>query len=164
MPIRLNARDLATRARTLAAATSRWAPVVDFDPITRYYALLESTDDHEAWLLTWLPGQGTVWHDHGDSAGSFVVVRGALFEQTALPSDPTTGERRAAPGRSIGTGDQRTFGRGYVHRVTNVTTDPAISLHVYGPRLTAMNTWAPEATGSETVLVPAGTERAGVSW
>ena len=41
-------------------------------------------EHHEAWLLTWLPGQGTDWHDHGGSAGAFVVVQGALVEGTAV--------------------------------------------------------------------------------
>ena len=75
--------DLADTARRLARQRTLWQGLVDFDPITRYYARLLADHDHEAWLLTWLPGQGTPWHDHGGSAGSFVVLQGVLTEEVA---------------------------------------------------------------------------------
>src|SRR4051812_18015131 len=82
--------DLADTARRLSRQRAIWQGLVDFDPITRYYARLLADEHHEAWLLTWLPGQGTPWHDHGGSAGSFVVLQGALTEEVA--------GHRAAPG------------------------------------------------------------------
>ena len=63
-------------ALRLAADPSRWRPHVDFDPERRYHRRLLADEHHEAWLLTWLPGQGTLWHDHGGSGGAFVVLRG----------------------------------------------------------------------------------------
>ena len=74
---------LADTARRLARQRTLWQGLVDFDPISRYYARLHADADHEAWLLTWLPGQGTPWHDHGGSAGSFVVLQGVLTEEVA---------------------------------------------------------------------------------
>ena len=74
---------LAETARRLSRQRSLWQGLVDFDPITRYYARVLADPDHEAWLLTWLPGQGTPWHDHGGSAGSFVVLQGVLTEEVA---------------------------------------------------------------------------------
>ena len=71
-------------ALRLAADPSRWRPHVDFDPDRRYYRRLVADEHHEAWLLTWLPGQGTDWHDHGGSGGAFVVLQGALVEGTAV--------------------------------------------------------------------------------
>src|SRR5689334_1701695 len=49
--------DLADTARRLSRQRSVWQGLVDFDPITRYYARLLADERHEAWLLTWLPGQ-----------------------------------------------------------------------------------------------------------
>lgn len=48
---------LATR---LSEQRSLWQPLVEYDPSSRYYARLAATRDHEAWLLTWLPGQRRV--------------------------------------------------------------------------------------------------------
>ena len=78
--------DLAATATRLADAPHLWEPLVDYDPVSRFYARLALTPEHEAWLLTWLPGQGTDWHDHGGSAGAFVVV--------AVPSPRSTRRRR----------------------------------------------------------------------
>ncbi len=146
------------RARALADAPDLWRHLVDFDPVTRYYARIEADTAHEAWLLTWLPGQGTFWHDHGASAGSFVVLQGTLREEVATVE--ARGEAAPARDRDLVAGDQRSFGSGYVHRVSNVGLDPAVSLHVYAPRLTTMTTWTEEYGR----LVRSSFERAGVDW
>ena len=117
-------------ALRLAADPSRWRPHVDFDPDRRYYRRLVADEHHEAWLLTWLPGQGTDWHDHGGSGGAFVVLQGAARRGHR-------GARRRARhrGTSTAAGSAHAFGPDYVHRVTNEGPDPAVSLHVYAPRL-----------------------------
>jgi len=136
--------DLADTARRLSRQRTLWQGLVDFDPITRYYARLLADHDHEAWLLTWLPGQGTPWHDHGGSAGSFVVLQGVLTEEVAgyrTAVDLDNVRRATGPGVLLTPGDQRTFGSRHLHRVTNAGSDPAVSLHVYAPRLTSMTNY-----------------------
>jgi predicted metal-dependent enzyme (double-stranded beta helix superfamily) len=136
--------DLADTARRLARQRTLWQGLVDFDPISRFYARLLADHDHEAWLLTWLPGQGTPWHDHGGSAGSFVVLQGVLTEEVAgyrSTADLDDVRRVTGPGVGLTPGDQRTFGTRHLHRVTNAGSDPAVSLHVYGPRLTSMTNY-----------------------
>ncbi len=113
-------------------------------PSSRYYARLAADHDHEAWLLTWLPGQGTPWHDHGGSAGSFVILQGVLTEEVAgyrSARDLDDSRRATGPAVTLAAGDQRTFGQRHLHRVTNVGPDPAVSLHVYAPKLTVMNNY-----------------------
>ncbi len=151
--------DLAAVAARLAGERHLWAGLVDFDPVSRYYARIAAETDWEAWLLTWLPGQGTPWHDHGDSSGSFLVLQGELTERVAVRHEPD--------GRTVGheatrlrAGRQRTFGHTYVHQVGNEGFDPAVSLHVYAPRLTVMTTYAVDGTS----LHPASTEQKGVDW
>ena len=117
-------------ALRLAADRLSLAPALDFDPDRRYYRRLLADEHHEAWLLSWLPGQGTDWHDHGGSGGAFVVAAGR----------PRRGHRActgscAARGTSTVAGSAHAFGPDYVHRVTNEGPDPAVSLHVYAPRL-----------------------------
>ena len=130
--------DLAQTARRVADLDALWRPLIRFDPITRYYARLDHDADYEAWLLTWLPGQGTAWHDHGDSSGSFIVLEGRLTEEVG--ARPVGGELHCS---GIAThhrpGSQRTFGSSYLHKVTNNDVEPAVSLHLYSPALTQMN-------------------------
>jgi hypothetical protein len=150
--------DLAATATRLADAVHLWEPLVDYDPVSRFYARLARTPEHEAWLLTWVPGQGTDWHDHGGSAGAFAVVRGALTEEHArLRPD---GGLEVASTRSLGTGALRPFGTRHVHKVTNTGLEPAVSIHVYAPALTQMNGYKRE--GDRLRLVES--RLAGVAW
>jgi predicted metal-dependent enzyme (double-stranded beta helix superfamily) len=158
-----SAVQLADTARRLARQQQLWSRLVDFDPVTRYYARLHADDHHEAWLLTWLPGQGTPWHDHGGSSGSFVVLQGVLTEEvagyrTAVDLDDV--RRVTGPGVRLTPGDQRAFGRRHLHRVTNLGPDPAVSLHVYAPKLTLMTSYR-EVDGA---LVVEEEQAAGVNW
>ena len=59
----------------VAASPQRWLGLVRYDPARRWYRRLLA-EDREVWLLSWLPGQHTGFHDHGSSAGAFAVVRG----------------------------------------------------------------------------------------
>jgi predicted metal-dependent enzyme (double-stranded beta helix superfamily) len=124
----------------LAELRALWQPLIKFDPISRHYARLASEHGFEAWLLTWVPGQGTEWHDHGGSAGAFLTVRGALTEQQAMVR--RDGPPRIVPGgRELPVGALRPFGTKYIHKVTNNALEPAVSLHVYSPALVEMNAY-----------------------
>ena len=124
--------DLAAVARAYASDPDDWPFAPRFDPVNRWYARLAAHPEHEVWLLTWLPGQGTDLHDHGGSAGAFVVVSGELTEQTV--------DRRVPRARQalLRAGSVRRFGPHHIHRVVNTGERPAISVHAYGPALRAM--------------------------
>ena len=151
--------NLAAIATRLAAQRSLWEPLVAFDPVSRYYARLASEPTFEAWLLTWVPGQGTDWHDHGGSAGAFVTVDGTLTEEHATVS-PFAAPRIVPGARQLSTGTLRSFGSKHLHRVTNRTLEPAVSLHVYAPALVEMNAYT--AAGAELRLVRS--QAVGVDW
>ena len=155
-PPRTNLAEIATR---LAGQRSLWEPLIAFDPTSRYYARLAAEPTFEAWLLTWVPGQGTDWHDHGGSAGAFVTVMGSLTEEHATVS-PFAAPRIVPAARQLATGTLRTFGAKHIHRVTNQALDPAVSLHVYSPALVEMNAYL--AQGSELRLVRS--QLVGVDW
>jgi hypothetical protein len=157
-------------AAALAATSEEWLPLVEYRSTSRWTHLLPTQDaaallepdlhddlaGAQVWLLSWLPSQGTPLHDHGNSAGAFAVVRGTLTERVVGAG--STGVRDAT---ALLTGGRvRHFGPHYVHQVTNVDDEPAVSVHVYTPRLTVMNTYRVEAAG----LLRTGTERAGVDW
>jgi predicted metal-dependent enzyme (double-stranded beta helix superfamily) len=141
-------------AGALAAQPGRWGELLRFDAERRWYRRLELADDHEVWLLTWLPGQGTGFHDHGHAAGAFAVARGRVSERTV--SDP--GHRVRS--RSVCAGSVRPFGTGHVHDVINLSGEPALSVHAYSPPLTAMRRYDLTPAG----LVPAATQSAEQAW
>ncbi|MEV1290202.1 cysteine dioxygenase family protein [Micromonospora sp. NPDC049679] len=145
--------DLLAIAGRYAADPDRWPVRPRFDPVDRWYARIAERPDHEAWLLTWLPGQETELHDHGGSAGAFVVLSGALVEETVAG-----GESRGAV---LVAGAGRRFGTHHIHRIVNRGGDPAISVHVYAPALRSMTRYHLDARGGLRVAEVA---RAGVAW
>ena len=146
-------------AAQLAARTDLWRPLVRYDQQTRYYVRLDSEPGYEAWLLTWLPGQGTLWHDHGGSAGAFATVQGTLTERRAIPLG--NGSARIVPGeKRLSDSAVRPFGRHHIHQVTNAGPLPAVSLHVYAPSLSEMNEYEPRGS----LLSLSRSQLAGANW
>ena len=151
------ASDLLSIAQTYAAEPDEWPFAPRFDPAKRWYGRLGSAGDHEIWLLTWLPGQGTDLHDHGGSAGAFHVFSGSLTEDTVTA---TPGGQPRITARELGEGAGRRFGARHIHRITNRSSRPAISIHAYGPALTTMTRYRVGEAGLDVVTV----EKAGVQW
>jgi predicted metal-dependent enzyme (double-stranded beta helix superfamily) len=150
--IRLDHLAIAAR---YAATPDQWPVAPRFNPMDRWYHRLAEEADYEVWLLTWLPGQGTDLHDHGGSAGAFQVLSGSLTEDTVIPGNPAR-----ITARELGEGAGRRFGTRHIHRITNRSSRPAISIHVYGPALTTMTRYRIGADGLDVVTV----ESAGVQW
>lgn len=110
------------------ASTNGWLDRVRLRAEGRWYERLYLGPDHDIWVISWLPGQSTGFHDHGESAGAFVVTTGTLEEHRP-------GERT----ESIHPQQPRAFGLGYAHDVRNSSLAPAISIHAYSPPLDEMN-------------------------
>jgi len=145
---------LAALARRYAADPTTWPFAPRFSATERWYARIGGDPTHEAWLLTWLPGQGTDLHDHGGSAGAFVVISGALHEEVV---EPGPARPRAVV---LAAGAARSFGARHVHRITNTGIEPAVSLHVYAPALRVMTRYRLD----DGALSPVVVEKAGVDW
>jgi predicted metal-dependent enzyme (double-stranded beta helix superfamily) len=135
----------------LAARQEQWHSLVRYTEGERWYHRLAAADDHEVWLLSWLPGQGTGFHDHGGSAGAFAVARGNLQEWTAPAGRPSPVAAMRAQG------EVRSFGSWYVHHVINASAEPAVSVHAYSPPLEYMQRFQFGPGG----LLRVTTERAG---
>jgi predicted metal-dependent enzyme (double-stranded beta helix superfamily) len=147
--------------RRLAEHTELWEPHVRFATASRWSVRVAATDEYEAWLLTWLPGQSTGLHDHGGSAGAFTVLRGVLEESTMPPA--RSGGPAALVHRTLSAGGVRAFGPDLVHDVANPagTGEPAVSLHVYAPALETMRRFVLDDEGQVQVV---SLERAGSDW
>lgn len=154
----LTAVDIADLARDYAEHRDDWPLAPRFNPRERWYARIGGDDHHEAWLLTWLPGQGTELHDHGGAAGAFLVIEGTLVEGFV-----TTGgewQPRVVQPQRLAATRLRSFGPHHVHRITNTSSALAVSIHVYTPALSAMTRY--QLSGSR--LDVTGVERSGVDW
>ena len=150
----------ADRLRSLAAFYAEHLQLSPrFSKSSRWARRVLAGPGHEAWLLGWLPGQGTELHDHGGldrpAAAAVTVVSGTLTEYTVRPGAfPSLDRRTVAPGE-VSTVDDRT-----VHAMRNDTNEPAVSLHLYSPGLDAMRTYLFDETG----LSPSAIKRAGEDW
>lgn len=156
-PLERRSRQLAL---DLARRADLWQPHVVFAQ-PRHYHRLAAGDGWEAWLLTWLPGQGTGLHDHGGSEGAFAVVGGVLSETVLVPSRAQTGapQRFERLTRRYERGTVRPFGARHLHDV-EPDGGPAVSLHVYTPGLSSMSRYRLD----DGLLVKTSHERAGVDW
>lgn len=113
----------------------------------RWSERLHHGPDHDIWVISWLPGQSTGFHDHGESAGAFVVATGILEEH-----------RPGVQPLVIKPGQPRAFGADYAHDVRNESFGPAVSIHAYSPPLTEMNEY--ELNGERLVPREGAPERA----
>jgi predicted metal-dependent enzyme (double-stranded beta helix superfamily) len=119
--------NLTEIAKTIADSPEEWVHRVRLSADGRWYERLHLDDEREIWLISWLPGQATGFHDHGGSRGAFAVALGSLEEHDV------------ARARTVGAGESRAFGADFVHDVRNASDAPAISVHVYSPPLSVMN-------------------------
>jgi rhodanese-related sulfurtransferase/mannose-6-phosphate isomerase-like protein (cupin superfamily) len=126
---------------SLFASTDRWMNRVRLCTERRWYERLYHGPDYDIWLISWLPGQSTGFHDHGESAGAFTVVTGILEEHRA-------GQQPLV----VHPGQSRSFSFEYAHDVRNASVAPAISIHAYSPPLNEMNEY--DLNGTE--LIPRG--------
>jgi predicted metal-dependent enzyme (double-stranded beta helix superfamily) len=110
----------------------------------RRWILLAATDLFEAWAIGWPPGGKIELHDHGHSSGAVVVARGSLIETRIRPADHSVATVESS---HLDTGESRTFGSHYVHDMVNAGPHHAVSVHVYGPKLTSMRYYQLSPTG-----------------
>jgi len=139
--------------RSIASAPGQWGHLVRFTADHRWYCRLDEASSYEVWLLSWLPGQQTGFHDHGEARGAFAVAEGELLESTARVGDS------AVAGRVLKSGIARSFGQAYLHDVRNASPRPAVSVHAYSPPLSLMRRY--EMTPSGLALTATETAEAG---
>src|SRR5437763_16177171 len=126
----LGRAELIDSALALAADERAWRPAVQHDHERRMYVRLDTDEHSEAWLVCWMPGHDTGFHDHGGSAGVVVVLGGQIHEQ-----------RVGAENALFEAGEAFAFEPGDIHRVRHVGVLPATTLHVYSPPLGEMRAY-----------------------
>jgi mannose-6-phosphate isomerase-like protein (cupin superfamily) len=124
----LTTDELEEVARKLAARRDLWEPLAHDDRDQRRYELVYEDDRMDAWILSWMPGHGTGFHDHYISSVGLCVASGAIREDLLVYGG-------ADQSRELRSGDSRQGGPGYIHRVSHHDGEPAVTVHVYSPRL-----------------------------
>ncbi len=124
----LDPEELEEVAVRIAERPEIWEPLVRVDPVQRRYELVHEDDRMDAWVLSWMPGQGTGFHDHYVSSVGIACVRGGVQEDWLRLGAPEI-QFQLRPG------DTRRGGPGYIHRVRHAVGEPAVTIHVYSPRL-----------------------------
>ena len=123
----------------LRATLESWAAREDLAALAahredeRTHLLLHRDDDVELYLIAWMPGHDTGFHDHDHSAAAIAVLEGEIAE-----------ERLALTGaveRTVGEGEIVTIAREAIHRVRHSGTRPATTLHAYSPPLQRIGTY-----------------------
>jgi predicted metal-dependent enzyme (double-stranded beta helix superfamily) len=165
----LSPAELAEIVEQLACRPAEWVSRVRLDAEGRWYEQIHVDDSYELWLISWLPGHSTEFHDHGGANGAFSVVWGTLDEVVVSgPAEGGSGRVEGGPGRVEGgprrtaevarpvtQGVVRSFGPHYIHDVRNTTADSvAVSVHAYSPPLSAMTRYRLTSEG----LVPVSSE------
>lgn len=127
-----DADELTGLVRAFADDPSTWRPALRYPAAgeDRWWTRLDHTDDVDVWLLSWLPGHTTEFHDHGDSLAAFQVVEGSLLEvRPTGATEPGCRVRREGEVTVVPIGD--------VHDV--IAGDRmAVSIHAYSPPLSQM--------------------------
>ena len=130
----LDAAELRTLATGLAARPELWRPHLRPDPARRTFHALVREPHATVWLICWMPGHDTGFHDHDGAAGAVAVVQGQVCEERLRLG--------GSPLRSVhGAGEVFTFGPHDIHRVTHVAGAPAVTIHAYSPELRRMGAY-----------------------
>ena len=125
--------DLRRTLEHWANDADAWQPLVHHDDQERVYELLHRDDDVEIYLVCWMAGHDTGFHDHDDSAAAITVIQGAITEQRLAITGTVE--------RELNHGDTVTIAREAIHRVGHVGTAPAVTLHAYSPPLSRVGTY-----------------------
>jgi predicted metal-dependent enzyme (double-stranded beta helix superfamily) len=125
----------------LSAHPLRWSHLVRHDPEQRVFERLIDEPEVEAWLICWMPGHDTGFHDHDLSSGAVTVVSGAVREERLrVGADPSS--------TVYVPGDTFDFTASEIHRVTHSGPQAAVTLHAYSPRLRRMGAYAVSSDGA----------------
>ena len=125
----------------LAATPRLWAPHVRHRPDERIFVELETPPGAEAWLICWMPGHDTGFHDHDLSNGAVAIVEGELVEERLAIGGPPRRQR-------YGAGTSFHFDASHVHRMHQADSGPTISIHAYSPPLWRMGAYTIEPDGA----------------
>lgn len=136
----LDVVQLERLALRIAADRPTWEPLVGVDAHRRRYRLLYEDDRIDVWVLSWMAGQGTGFHDHDLSGVGLACAQGEVLEkQMLLPSGASSVRMTSGVGRQ--------GPPGYIHSVAHVGGTPAVTIHAYSPPLVRVGQYRVDDAG-----------------
>ncbi len=147
----LDAAELRALVDELREQLPAWRDAVRHDPAERQYARVLATDEVEVWIVAWMDGHDTGFHDHDDSAAAIAVVEGAVVDERLALGTPIATRH--------GAGAIFTVAAAAIHRVHHSGNVPALTLHAYSPPLARVGTYEVAASGELLRHPRAGDER-----
>ena len=132
--------ELAALTTWLGERPELWRPHVRHDANQRIFNRLLDDDHVTVWLICWMPGHDTGFHDHDGSAGAVTVLEGQVREERLRWAEE--------PASTVaGPGDLLEFGPADIHRIRHHGTEPAVTLHAYSPALRRMGAYVADEHG-----------------
>jgi hypothetical protein len=136
----LTAPELEQVALAIRDRPELWEPLMVVDAHKRRYRLLYEDERTDIWVLCWMPGQSTGFHDHDVSNVGIAIASGMVTErQLRLPTGATSLDLRP--------GDSRQGPAGYIHSVAHGEGAPAVSIHCYSPPLMKVGQFRVDSEG-----------------
>jgi predicted metal-dependent enzyme (double-stranded beta helix superfamily) len=148
------ARPLATRHRAVAAALQPYLGMPDLlrdtpcpcSPDRYVRHLLHAGAEHSVLAIVWRPGQMSPVHGHR-SWCALGIHHGTMTETVFTPGHQWP-EPRGCVQHEVGTVGHAPADPNAIHRLANLGTETAISIHVYGARHDRLgdlvnHVWAP---------------------
>lgn len=145
-------QDLQLLVEEVLADPERWRSLVQHGE-QRHFDLLHRDEDIELWVVSWMPGHDTGFHDHDESAAAIIVAEGEIREQRLTVGHPNV-DRRFATGQAL------TVRPCDIHRLQHAGTEPSVTIHAYSPPLGRMGQYeiAPDGTLQRYAQATAGAE------
>jgi hypothetical protein len=137
----MHTEELRALAETLGNDPPGWRHLVRHDPLERVFERVIDEPEVEGWLICWMPGHDTGFHDHDVSSGAVTVLSGQVLEERL-----TVG-RVGVLSSVYSAGDTFDFSPSDIHRVTHAGTEPTVTLHVYSPRIARPGAYSVSADG-----------------
>ena len=125
----------------IAAQPAVWRPLVTYDAQRRRFEQLWRDEHVDVWVISWMRGHDTGFHDHDVSSGAVAVVAGEILEERLVLGG-------APRRRRHGAGAVFDFDASHVHRMNQDSADPAVSIHAYSPPLWRLGTYAVGSDGT----------------
>jgi hypothetical protein len=125
----------------IAADAGAWGRLVRHDVQRRRFEQLWRDGHVDIWVISWMSGHDTGFHDHDLSRGAVAVVEGEVLEERLVLAGGTRERRHRA-------GDVFDFDASHVHRMRQDSVHPAVSIHAYSPPLWRMGAYAVDSDGT----------------
>jgi len=133
--------ELAELVGAIVRDPALWKPFVQFRTNERHYEQLWRDDHVDIWIISWVDGNDTGFHDHDTSSGAVAVAVGEVVEeQFMLSAAPRRIRHRA--------GAVFDFDAHHVHRMCQDSRAPAVTIHAYSPPLVRLGAYAVSADGA----------------